>query len=1681
MYSNRENEKGAASFFLSWQFLVVKLFALALITVYLCPPTGSLSGRISFEQEGFGLQTSALNARKVSVVAIGPRGLDSDERGVWVDKDGKFRVNQLPVGEYELRVRCPGFSTEYVNDIYVDDGEVAELPRIVTMNLLSPSVTIASNKRVYTTKEVPSMWSNVSAGKALTVNVYKKELTDLLHSAKLKKSGYAVSASMALSQTDYGLTPTDPFTGEKPFRQFKRDVDPTADDEVREDVAFSKPLPAGDYVAVADALSMNGKKHSYSAMMFTVTDLGLIIKKAPDKTLVRAIDLNTLKPLEGASISLVDKETASAVPTTSTTDKDGFAEVAMNQKLQTTGYAHIMVIGKLGANRAYEGVDWWENREDRYSTLLYTDRPVYRLGQTVYFKGIVRQFAAKGMQNPGSGVDVEVKIETPENVELKTFNLTTSEHGTFHGSVVVPDDGHTGSYSMSVKLPDDSVAYGSFSIEQYRKPEFQVEVTPVTARVAAGTQAAVRVKATYFFGAPVTNARVKYSIFSQADYMMRYAIMPRPKYYEFFDDWNDDEDSSDTARWYSSSSGGSFEKNDFVQLDENGEALIKFDTLAMKHDDKNPYDSNYGDQSYRVDAEVTDLTRMAVSSSASVAVTPADFELFVNPSSYVNKVGEPFKAKVQAVDYDGKPVVNQPLTLQLARYMWDTAKNQFRGIDVKSTVTVNTDKDGMATVTFATGDQWPSDTFFITAESTDKTGHIAYGESSIWIASKTLPFHIWGEAQAEKQPFDIKLDKKIYKPGETAKIMVSAPVQGNEGIDAIVSVEGSRIYSYKLAQLNATAQLVEVPIKAEYTPNAFISVTMVGKKHQFYTTQKMIRVSPQDNFLNVSITTDKPKYKVGETVKYTLKATHMDGTPAPSTELSLGVVDESIYSIMPDTTENIQKFFYRRRSNWVVTTSSFPEEYSGGPDKTEPHVRKDFKDTAAWFPDLVTDKNGIAIANVKLPDNLTTWRATVRGIDLKTDVGAAVQKIIVTQDLIVRMGVPRFFTQEDQGTISAVVHNYTNQAQKVRLTFSLSPQITTHTPLTQTLNIQPDKAARFDWPVTAALPGTATLGVKAIGQTASDAIERTLPVRALGIPSFSCKAGLLTDENASVTLPIGMSSDTAPGTGKYSISLASSTIGPVVGNFNSLIEYPYGCTEQTLSKTIPSVVAFKLHDQLGLPLSKAELKKFDKVYEKSIEKLTTYRHGDGGWGWWQTDQSQPYLTSLVIDGLSLINSTHRYADPHKEWIDGAVKWLKSGLTTLQKQLSDPNLNTEQPYYFYEYNTDMCFSLYAIGLNEKLPKDQTDWVVARYKELSPEGLAYLTMALKKDGRLNDAKKVYDRLIFFANVHSDYADWDHTPELRGKLALHGMNEYSYRFTGVESTALALRAVLAMEPDNSKLIESVKQWLLVQRTQGGWDNTKTTSEVFQVLLQEELLARSKWPTEFTTDATLQEKLLHEYIFNQSNEFEPEKNFVLDATAKPTNLTIKKTGTGRLYYNSLYTCFRRLHSGDQVAEKAMPDGLKLSRAFYRIVPGQMKSDGTIHCRTVPITDGKIKAGETILMKTFVETPISVPYVMLEAPLPSGGEIVGSGPDDSTLDDANGNAPTLEGDWTAPWWTHQDVLDDRIVFFGTSLPAGKSEFHTLVRMESPGKLNMDPVRIEGMYTNKVRGYSGLDTLNVTE
>ncbi|MBX9695257.1 MAG: hypothetical protein K2Z81_22925, partial [Cyanobacteria bacterium] len=816
--------------FFSWEFILVNLCLFALVALFLEKPVGSLEGRIALEQKGFGLYSYDIRRNNVYAVARGPRYGTMIARGVWVNKDGTFKINQLPCGEYMLEVRAPGFESVYEQSVFVENGKINKLP-VMKMEVLEPYVKLASNMRVFTTLEKPRFFVNTRGATESTIRIYKKDFIPTATNPELTKAGAQVSTDLSL-YTSYNEKFHNPFTREKPIKSIKRTLALNYTDSTRTDVELDDKLAPGDYFVVADADSIDKSKTVSDIWWFTVTDIGLIVKQAPDQTMVRAIDLNTLKAKPNVQVSVFSELASTKDKTLGAKASTGADGVAVIERDTQSG--NVVVLGEWQSHHAYGGVNYYMGRDDQYKTYFYTDRPVYRLGQTVSFKGLVRKIDRAGFSNPGKELAVSVHVEDPTNASLAEMQLKTSKHGTFNGNVFVPEDGKTGYYQVHVTYPDGTSYYGSFEVAQYRKPEYKIEIKPDKGRFTAGSKVRAVLSANYFFGAPVANAQVKYSIYSSQDWMARYNLMDRPEYYSFFDDWQ--EGGYESYSEY----GGSFVNEGTVTTDDKGEAIIEFDTPRVTPDStRSDYYWDYMDKRYKIEAEVTDLSRQTSSGTSYVSVSAGDFVLFVEPDSYVISPGQSIGATVRAVDYEGKPMANQKLSLNVSRWPYNAVTGKTSEI-VLSRINLVTDAEGKAKTFVKVMDQWPTDTFYLSASANDSMGNTIMDCSSVWVASSKYQYQLG--AAAEKEPFKIAMDKKIYEPGEKAKVMISGPFTGKEGYDAIVTVEGTTLYSHKIVPLTASANLVEIPIEEKYTPNGYVGVTMVAKKKQIYTQTQMFMV-----------------------------------------------------------------------------------------------------------------------------------------------------------------------------------------------------------------------------------------------------------------------------------------------------------------------------------------------------------------------------------------------------------------------------------------------------------------------------------------------------------------------------------------------------------------------------------------------------------------------------------------------------------------------------------------------------------------------------------------------------------------------------------------------------------------------------------------------------------------------
>ncbi|MGH9799720.1 MAG: alpha-2-macroglobulin family protein, partial [Blastocatellia bacterium] len=425
---------------------------------------------------------------------------------------------------------------------------------------------------------------------------------------------------------------------------------------------------------------------------------------------------------------------------------------------------------------------------------------------------------------------------------------------------------------------------------------------------------------------------------------------------------------------------------------------------------------------------------------------------------------------------------------------------------------VTTNAQGEATFEYKTttiGD------YDIQAVVTENGRQIEHEAGGFYVTSET---DSWvSNAWRDEASIKLVADKKTYKVGETAKILALLPT---DKAHLLVTTEMSRVMDTLHIYADGRAVVIELPIKEAYSPNIQLSVAYV-KNGEMYEHSKNIAVPTVSKFLNIELIPDKREYKPREPASYQVVAKNADGTPAAGVEVSLGLVDEAIYSIRGDFTGDIRRAFYGTRYTRVSTNFAAAFQFTGysGDKKidlaqnkrsyqladfkndsqyADPKiVRKDFRDTAFWQPDVVTAADGKATVKINLPDNLTTWRATARAVTADLKVGSKVDKVISRKDLILRLETPRFATEGDTVTISGIVHNYQKEEKVTQVELKVTGAQLLDA-AKQTVTIQKDGEARIDWRISANNFGNVTLLATAKTSGESDGVELPMPVVAAG-------------------------------------------------------------------------------------------------------------------------------------------------------------------------------------------------------------------------------------------------------------------------------------------------------------------------------------------------------------------------------------------------------------------------------------------------------------------------------------------------------------------------------------------------------------------------------------------------------
>ncbi len=992
--------------------------------------------------------------------------------------------------------------------------------------------------------------------------------------------------------------------------------------------------------------AVNGELRAYTIVI--VSDIVLITKTGSNHVLGFLADRETGGPIADANIAVM---TRNGEPTMVKTSTDGLADVPAKQNAAETD---LRVLAMRGADVALGDVATWAFAAGRrnWSGYIYTERPVYRPGDTMHFRGILRMQAASGYEIP-SQQSVSVQISDPDGKAVYQKTLTTNSNGIIHDELPLGRASSLGNYSIEVKS-GESEMNGNFEVQEYKKPEYEVRVTPAKPRVLEGDSAEATIDARYYFGEPVNGAKVKYSI-----YRSRYWF---PLWYDPDEDEAGGEEGGPGA--YDDAAGEQISQEQ-GQLDADGKLTVKVPTTVS---------DNKIDYRYRIEASVTDQAGREISGTGWLIATYGSFVLNVEPDRYFFQPGSSGGFKVQARDYDNKPVATA-VHLEIATWNW---RNRSKG-DVKSANDVKTGVDGSATAELKIPGEGGS--YRVTVSAHTPEGRTVQDESYIWVSGMGEE-SFWGGGR--QRTIQLVPDKKSYQAGDKAKILI---VTGQANTPVLVTIEGRDIRSQSVIRPQGPTAILEYSVQKDDEPGFFVSAQFIHKG-EMYQGEKRIKVPPDDHKLNVKLSTDKPQYLPGQTATYNIDVTSLDGKPAAQADLSLGVVDEAIYAIRPDATPDIVNFFYGREWDSVYTQNSLTYFFSGEAGKRRmqlaelrrpsqlaqlkpdrlvlPKIRKAFPDTAFWAADVITDNSGHAQARVEFPDSLTTWRATARGVAPDERFGGAVLKTIVRKNLILRLAVPRFFVQGDEVVISGIVHNYLTSGKKARVTASLEGLTLVGGNAVEEVDVASRSEVKVDWRVKAQSVRHAKITAQALTDEESDALELELPVNPPGVPVRQAKGGTISN-SGSASFALTFPADAVAGSRSLSIRLSPSITGSLFSALDYLTSFPYGCVEQTMSSFLPDIVVTKAVTELGLkqPIDQASLT--EKI-QAGLDRLYNFQHEDGGWGWWVSDESHPFMTAYVVAGLS---EARRDAISVKDdAISKGVDWMERDLGQGKKLAPD---------------------------------------------------------------------------------------------------------------------------------------------------------------------------------------------------------------------------------------------------------------------------------------------------------------------------------------------------------------------------------------------------------------------------
>ncbi len=1442
-------------------------------------------------------------------------------------------------------------------------------------------------------------------------------------------------------------------TNFSPQRKSVREWKVTAGDQKnilqREQFSFykeGKPLETGMYFIGLKSRPFKYETNFYEGYLFLVATDNLTLKATPTEGLVWVTDLESGKPQKDVQVRFYDDKFAEIGG--EITDKDGLAYA---KNIKSVNYALAESDGHYAFTALYWGSDVsagdfgiYQNYYSGIENLhgyLYTDRSVYRPNQDVFFKGILRANDDLHYSLPNL-TQVHVVVEQWGD-KIFAEDIPVNRQGSFSGKVKLSQDVSLGSYTISVyptSSPSESpISSVNFNIAEYKKPEFEVSVIPDKSAILAGGTVHFGLDANYYSGGVLKNARADWFIESSS-----YYFTPASKYNQYsFMDWDRD------VYW----SPDQNTNNDTLDqgegtTDKNGHLDIQHTFGSSK---------NNISQQMHLFGNVTDVAGNTVSGETTVIIHQSEYYAGIRSDKYVGRQGEaqPFSAVV--LDWDSHPISGKQVTINFIERQWYSVQKKDKQGQLQwitsikeipvSTLVVVTNAEGIAQVDFTPpkGGVYKA---LVTVKDSQGNSHQA--STYLWAAGS-------GEIswrQTNDRTFSLIADKDAYTPGDTAEILIAQPFP--EKVYALITYERGHIYKSEVMQLEGNSTIYKLPISDEMAPIAYFSVTVITGASQtgapdFKIGMVKINIDTKQKNLDVSVTADRETAGPGDEVTYTIETRDINGKPV-SADASIAVVDKAVLALAPANTISLLDSFYSIQSLSVSTAlgivssaddfnanyrESIPDGLTagggGGGDMGVITVRQNFKDTAIFKADITTDKYGLAKVIVEMPENLTTWVADVRAITPDTRVGQASNEVVSTKPLFIQLQTPRFFVTGDRVTVGATIFN--NSEEKLKVNVSLDTQgLDIKSEINQGIEIDGRQQAYVTWNVVVQdnakrvdMTATATSGVftdaskPAAGTMSGQGIQvlRYTAAETTGTSGMISSAGSVTEN---IQLPTSLNFEDA----NLSIEVAPSLGASLESGYSYLEEYPYLCMEQTVSRFLPNVITTRALKAAGQPSPlQSDL---DSQVNMALQKIYSKQLYDGGWNWWDGQESDPQTSAYVVYGL--LEAKESGYTVSQNVLDAGIAYLKGNLPDLKRNAAS-----------WEYNRH-AFILYVLARAGELGVGQNNFIFENRASLDLYGKAYLAMAMHLLGDNRESTLMSD-LADASILSASGSHWEETT-----------TDYWNWNSDTRTTAIVLNAFIQIDPQNPITVNAVR-WLMAHRDGGHWYSTQETAWAL-IALTNWMVETQEYDTNYKFAIGLNNKVIQEGKASRDTLSTVYLQISLkDLLINEDNKLVfsRGSGPGNMYYTAFLKATLPI---EQI--QPLDQGMSLSREYFSL--GDPKT---------PITE--IIRGDLVKVRLTMVVPESVHYIMIEDPLPAGFETLDASlATDTSVPSAYTSQDYEDRGWG--WWyfNHIELHDEKVVLSSDYLPAGTYVFTYLARASTAGVFKVIPTTASEFYFPDVGG-----------